>query len=144
MSRVTKWWGGCYFYRVAQDETASCTWGSLNSKRGSTRNGWQQGPEGRECHVEVKSGYLPHRRIPSYIEYMTAALGTTRIKCALRPPYSDRAPSSAMTSRRVCINPVYLITPLTLGCRSRVRSTFKKIVCDHVNVQKIMMRTSWG
>lgn len=28
----------------------------------------------------------PHFKIPSYIEYITAAFGTTRIICALNPP----------------------------------------------------------
>lgn len=63
------------------------------------------------------------RSTPSYIEYMTAAFGTTRMRWALSPPYNDRAPSSAMTVRNVCQRPVYLRTPLTRGCRSRVRST---------------------
>lgn len=41
------------------------------------------------------------RMIDSYTKNMTAALGMTRIICALRPPYSDAAPSSAMTNRSV-------------------------------------------
>jgi hypothetical protein len=55
---------------------------------------------------------------------MTAALGITRIRWALRPPYSDLAPSSARTSLNVCSRPVYLTLPLTSGCRNRVRRTW--------------------
>ena len=67
----------------------------------------------------------PHLRTPSYIAYMTAAFGTTRIRWADKPPYSDAAPSSAITSRSVCHSPVYFIFPSTRGCRKRVRITFK-------------------
>ena len=56
--------------------------------------------------------------------YITAALGTTRMRWALRPPYNAWAPSSAMTRRRVCIKPVYFFLPSTKGCRNRVRRTW--------------------
>ena len=54
---------------------------------------------------------------------MTAAFGTTRIRWALRPPYNDLIPSSAMINLNVCHRPVYLITPFTHGSRRRVRRT---------------------
>ena len=68
----------------------------------------------------------PHRRMPSYIEYITAALGTTRIRCADKPPYNDLAPSSFKTSLKVWSRPVYFTLPLMSGCRKRVRNTFRK------------------
>jgi len=73
--------------------------------------------------TEMQIRSHPTSKKPSYIEYMIAAFGTTRIKWALRPLYNVLAPSSARTSFSVCHRPVYLTTPLMLGCRSRVRRT---------------------
>ena len=62
----------------------------------------------------------------THMPNMIAALGTTRNRCGVRPPYIDASPSSLQMVRKHCTRPVYLSCPFSIGAsRSRVRTTFQ-------------------
>ena len=71
------------------------------------------------------SGNRDHRNcVPTHIPNMIAALGTTRSKCGVKPPYRPAMPSSRKMVPKHCTRPVYLSRPPCSGaCLMRVRTT---------------------
>ena len=60
----------------------------------------------------------------THIPNIMAALGTTRNRCGVSPPYNAAIPSSLKIVLKHCARPVYLIWPFCIGaCRNRVRTT---------------------